>query len=316
MNNTVATKIKSISFDTLFRENYQETNATNFEWILTEPLEKVQSIRLSSIEIPNKWYLISNKRKNNRFTIHLYNFYQLDENSKKKMFFEVKRTIIIPDGNYNESTFPALLNSIFYKIGSALNFLIVEINPINNKTIFRCKNETDIDTTNNPYNKNSPIYSPNFSYKLRFEIDDNDVDFALSRTIGWIMGFREMEYHIGYNDFSSTYRGYLSSESWFNPSIHTYLYFVVDENRKVIRKENIIAEMKEISEDILAKIPVASNTIQTQTILLDSTLFKKREYKAPVKIESFTFSLLDKYGEVLDLNMNDYSFLLEFTLLE
>jgi hypothetical protein len=310
--NTVSTKIKSISFDTLFRENYQETNAANFEWTLTEPLEKVQSMRLSSIEIPNKWYLISSKRKNNRFTIHLYNFYQLDENDKKNIFNDTRRTIIIPDGNYNESTFPALLNSIFEKIGSALNFLMVEINPINNKTIIRCKNETDIDNVNNPYNKNSPIYSPNFSYKIKFEIDD--VDFALSKTIGWIMGFREMEYHIGYNDFSSTYRGYLSSESCFNPSINTYLYFVVDENRKAFRKEMIISEMKEISEDILAKIPVSLN--DTQTTLLDNHHFKKREYRAPVKIESFSFSLLDKFGEVLDLNKNDYSFLLEFTLLE
>ena len=72
--------------------------------------------------------------------------------------------------------------------------------------------------------------------------------------------------------------------------------------------------MKGISEDILAKIPVSLNN--TQTVLFDSTLFKKREYKAPVKIEGFTFSLLDKFGEVLDLNLNDYSFLLEFTLLE
>jgi len=313
--NILSTKTKTISFDTLFRENYQETDATNFEWTLSEPLEKVQSIRLSSIEIPNKWYLISSKRKNNRFTIHLYNFYQLDENSKKKIFFEVKRTIIIPDGNYNESTFTAVLNGIFKKNGSALHFLIVEINPINNKTIIRCKNETDIDTdiANNPYNKNSPIYSPNFSYKIKFDIED-DESFTLSKTLGWIMGFREMEYHVGYNDFSSIYRGYLSSESWFNPAINTYLYFVVDENRKALRKENIISEMEGISEDILAKIPVSLNN--TQTNVLDTILFKKREYRAPVKIDSFSFSLLNNYGEILDLNKNDYSFLLEFTLLE
>jgi hypothetical protein len=322
MNNCQKTKTKTLCFDTLFRENYAESSSTDFEWILKEPLEKVVSMKLSALELPNMWYAISKKKKNNRFNVHLYNFHQLNEKREKYFIHEKKHTITIPDGNYRADYFEETMNTIFTNIKGGMDFLIVEVSEITSKTVIRCRNENDIGTNPNPYDITNDIYSPYFAYKIDFDVRDINI----YQTLGWMMGYKEKEYLVGFHDIFSTYainnnknekityNGYLSSESSYGSSIYQYLYFVVEDNRNSLRLENVFSEMNEISENILARITISSSH---NTVVMDNgsdLIFKKREYKAPVKIESFHFSILDKYGDIIDLNKNDYSFLLEFTL--
>ena len=70
-----------------------------------------------------------------------------------------------------------------------------------------------------------------------------------------------------------------------------------------------------LGNNILARITLTSNAF---TIFIDtaqSHVFKKREYFGPVKLEKMRIRLLNKYGDVIDLMDNDYSFLLEITQL-
>ena len=44
-------------------------------------------------------------------------------------------------------------------------------------------------------------------------------------------------------------------------------------------------------------------------------IFKQRDYLGPVNLNKFRIKLLDKYGNVLDLNNNDFSMSIEMTQL-
>ena len=66
-----------------------------------------------------------------------------------------------------------------------------------------------------------------------------------------------------------------------------------------------------ISDNILAMIPLTSDSF---TICFNSgndLLEKKRTYFGPVNIQRIRVELRDKYGEILDLQGMDYSFSLE-----
>jgi hypothetical protein len=45
-------------------------------------------------------------------------------------------------------------------------------------------------------------------------------------------------------------------------------------------------------------------------------ILKTRDYFGPVKISRLNIRLLDKFGDILQLNGNDYSFLIEFTTVQ
>ena len=57
------------------------------------------------------------------------------------------------------------------------------------------------------------------------------------------------------------------------------------------------------------QIVTGFNTILTNNN--SDLVFKKREYFGPVKLEKVHIRLLNKYGEPVDLNGNDFSFVLE-----
>ena len=60
---------RSINIDTRFRPDYYSTKSTDFTVTLPERLNKVVSMRLSSIEIPMSFYALSESLENTTFTI-------------------------------------------------------------------------------------------------------------------------------------------------------------------------------------------------------------------------------------------------------
>jgi hypothetical protein len=93
------TQTQNINLNTCFRQNYSKTTSTNFIYIIPSEIKNVISLRLSSIEIPNAWYLISSSIGNNIFTITINgNTYQ----------------IIVPDGNYGVQCLITYLNTTYF----------------------------------------------------------------------------------------------------------------------------------------------------------------------------------------------------------
>jgi hypothetical protein len=160
--------------------------------------------------------------------------------------------------------------------------------------------------------------------------------------MGWTLGFRipfyTVDIHNSYIDatvvspslvqidmsgaiFNNTvnYQGYLRSDSSFGSNITNYVFLDVDDYNNNFPTNTIISansmNSTYLGNNILARITLTSNAF---TIFIDtaqSHVFKKREYFGPIKLEKMRIRLLNKYGDVIDLMDNDYSFLLEITQL-
>ena len=65
---------KVVCIDSLFRENYARTSASDFMWTLPENLKNVVSMKVVSLELPSAWYAISDKNNSNYFIINLFRY--------------------------------------------------------------------------------------------------------------------------------------------------------------------------------------------------------------------------------------------------
>ena len=81
---------KLVSFHSYDRDIKKWPNANNFEIILPESLDNVQSIRLDTISIPNNQYVFSNENQNTKLSFSLEAY-----SSNQKVL-----SITIADGTY------------------------------------------------------------------------------------------------------------------------------------------------------------------------------------------------------------------------
>jgi len=315
---------KSLCIDSLFRENYNTTLSTNFHYNLPQPINNVINMKISSIEIPNFWYDFSSKKQNNFFKIVLFN---MNLNNDVSNTVDKEFTIVIPDGNYNTDTMTTTINNYFINIGGGLDFLFFEINESNSNTIIRARKITDPDPTlslPSPYNPLDPKYSPLFYFTIKF---NDNLHTPLYKTMGWMLGFKLKEYTVHYEDAykddtksftgSIIYYGYLRSESSYGTSVYNYIFVDIDDYQKNFTTDSIISYNNNsyLGNNILARITVNTGY---NSLLIDNAsdrIFKQRDYFGPIKLEKLNIKLLDKYGEILDLNYNDFSIVLELQIL-
>jgi hypothetical protein len=68
-------------------------------------------------------------------------------------------------------------------------------------------------------------------------------------------------------------------------------------------------------EDILAKIPMNNGKLSLIIDDNNNPLIKKRIYNGPVNLRKISVKILDKFGNIIDLNNMDFSFTLEMEIL-
>ena len=276
------TQLINIHLNSCFRENYYRTSPTDFKYhIPSGTIQNILSIKLSSIEIPNSWYLFSFKKNNNRFKIETT---ICDKCSI--------HNIVIPDGNYDREQLVFFLNDKYF-INSA--------NPI-------LKNiEFDIDKyTNKSYFKlieNAPI---DFEFNLHFVDDNND---NILETCGWILGFRLANY-LKINDI-------VNAEGLFDGAGDKYIYLSINDYQHNYNENNIVCfDGTSTYDNIIAKIPMINGKFSF--IINENNynpLIKIRKYNGPINLNKLEIKLLDKFNNIIDLNNMDWSFSLELEIL-
>jgi hypothetical protein len=328
------TVTKVINIDSTFRENYSGSSSTNFTWDLNKKETKVVSMRVSALDIPVCWYTIDDINHRNQFTIKVHNWVNEGEHDQY--------LITIPPGNYFSEAFVITLNSIFQTIGDGLNYLIAAIDPHTLKTIIRAVDKRDtLPITNRaPFVTGSEYYSPNFYFEIDFFperdkflqapsplIKKNIKQFQeFQRTVGWFIGFRKFDYIVTSgmsvqqsafiaNTPTMIYNCALSSEAIYSNSINNYCFLSIDDHHNNCVCQPIVSSTGEsyISNNIMARITVDS---LPNTILYDNgrdKIFKERTYMGPITLEKLKINLLNKYGEIINLNETDFSFTLELT---
>jgi hypothetical protein len=278
------TQIQNLNLNSAFRTNYYTTSSTNFQYIIPAEIKNVVSLRLSSIEIPNAWYLFSTASGNNQFQITTYT----TANGT------VTYSFTIPDGNYGASCLVSYLNSsFFYKSGTTtdLQYILFSIDSYSFKSTFSVT-----DKTSTP--------PPEFSFSLDFQVPTGQNPM---NTFGWYLGFRK--------DMYMNIIFFVVSEGLFDAGGDRYIYFSLDDYQNNKNIENIVGlEYSLLNEDILAKIPMTNGKL---CLIIDNSneIVKTRRYNGPVNLNRIQVQILDKFGNLIDLNSMDFSFTLELEIL-
>jgi hypothetical protein len=222
--------------------------------------------------------------------------------------------ITIPPGNYSSTEFKTIMNNIFINTQTiGLTFLTVDMS---------IQYNTIIHINNIPYNPSNNHYSPIFYFKINFAISNQPI----YKTAGWMMGFRKDTYTIKktdtYTNIINTinpivYEGYLSSESTYGTTIDNYIFLEIDDYHNNFPTNTFVSTNTNsyIGKNILARIVL---TTGANTIIKDNAsdgMLKKREYFGPIKLEKFRIRVLNRFGDVIDIHQNDFSFVLELKLL-
>jgi hypothetical protein len=288
---------QNLNLNSCFRSNYYTTNPCDFLYILPSEIKNVISMRLASIDIPFSWYLLSHSKKNNIFKIKIiikegkeYEFH--DENIISQNEF----TIIIPEGNYTFESLELFLNKQYFYLSSTekeenslLKQIKFSINSYTMKSSFKIINSKENQT---------------MFLSLHFM---EDINQNIMNSFGWVLGFRMANYL----DITDT----ITSEGLFDCGGDRYIYVSLNDYQYNDNNFNTVCFDKGIlNEDVIAKIPMTNGKL-CLNIDDDNPLTKTRRYNGPVNISRFQIKLLDKFGNIIDLNHMDYSYTLELEIL-
>lgn len=315
---------RNLCIDTLFRKNYDKTMSTNYLYTLPDPITNVISMNVSAIEFPNAWYTFSSENNSNEFTITIYNpptpsALQTDDPT---FTYQEQYTHIIkiPDGSYRSDLLRDAMNNLFMNTAMGLEYIWFDVNEINTRCVFRTKTSLD-------GNISSELTNDSLTASFRFTIDfrvETDTSRPLYKNAGWMFGFKRPTYDVNFlsagrvnyidGEGAQMYNWYLESESSYGSSIHNYVFLEIDDFNKNFSTNTLFANTANetyLGNNLMGRISVVTgmNTIITNTA--SDCVFKKREYFGPIKLEKLFIRLLNKYGEPVLLNGNDFSFVLE-----
>ena len=297
---------RSITIDSLFRSNYIKTQSTDCLYVLPTPINNVVSMKVAAIEMPNMLHSFSTAKQNNTFKIDIY---------QTPLAQPKSHTITLPSGNYDSMSFTVAINSFFKTTLNGLENLVAYVDPITSRTIIRTATNRDVPPVDvsNSY--------PNFKFNLDFTVGVR----PLYMNMGWMMGFRDATYSIDmtntytdYTQLNSTattfYKGYLMSESSYGSSVQQYMFIDIDDFNKNFVTDTITTNSPFVNSgrNLIGRFAITSGSNTNVQNTSADAVFKQREYFGPVKIERLHIRILDRFCEVVDINKNDYSLLLEF----
>ena len=161
-----------------------------------------------------------------------------------------------------------------------------------------------------------------YSLKSRFEIVDSAIEFEkysfslkfvdninqnILNTFGWTLGFRLANY--------IDIKEKIQSEALFDGGGDRYIYVAINDFQYNNNTLNTVCFDKSIlNEEVIAKIPMINGKLSLITSE-DNPLTKIRRYTGPVNISKLHIKILDKCGNIIDLNKMDYSITLELEIL-
>ncbi len=322
---------KLVSVDSLFRKNYTSTFSNDFTWEFHEPINNVVKMRLASFELPVLWYDISEYNKNNTFTIKTYN---------SVLYGNKTHTITIPTGNYNNEELQTEINNILIEQHQGLQYLMVNIDAKTKKTEFRIRNmNLDSNATHSSniayiYDTSSNEYSPDFYYEIIFfeklkGVKEEELLRKFNKTLGWFMGFRKYNYtgkktntkqflSITSNGSSyENYEGVITSEGSFGESKNHYIFISINDFNNNCINEAISSNIGSVfvGNNLLGRLAVNVPNYDLMVSDKSDQVFKMREYLGPVTISKINIQLLNKFGDLIDIQNNNFSLAIEFTIL-
>lgn len=276
------TRKQNIHFDSSFRDNYYAQNPADFTYTLPDSINNIVSMRLSSVDIPSSWHTISYIQGTNRFVIEI----------KGNCLCNVYE-IVVPDGNYTADELVGYLNNNYFYMSNTdeiLKYIKVSVNEYSLRTVIELITDAPEDLT----------------FTLHFVEEQTQ---NIMKRLGWILGYRLGKY----KDIEEA----IQSEGLIDTGGNRYIYVALDDYQKNKSNQHLVYfDNSTMNESILGKIYLYNGRFSLNIFEDDgSNQNKIRKYFGPVRLSKFRITLLDKFGEVIDLNQMDFSFSLELELL-
>jgi hypothetical protein len=231
----------------------------------------------------------------------------------------ITHIIKLPDGNYRSDILRDAINNMFSNLRNGLEYIYFDINEINTHCIFRTKTTGD-DNKGLFEDSTLPV---DFRFTLDFTISA-DRDRPLYKNAGWMLGYRGKTYEAvaliepikiqTELSFSiQTFHWFIESESSYGSNVQNYIFLEIDDYNKSFNSNNFVinSEDSSLGNNVIGRISVVSGMNTTITNTANDFVFKRRDYFGPIKLERMTVKLINKLGEPIQLNGNDFSFVLE-----
>ena len=320
---------KEVCVDSVFKKTTENSNS--FTVFFPKKLDNVVSMRMTSVELPNRVYNISEVDNRNQMYIFTSNITGLSDASN---------TITVPPGDYTRETLVSAINNIMSNSTTGMQYLVFDIDKVTNRSIIRAKMSKDSGAAFYPLSDpNAATYSPNFKYTLSFPTYTARADLVSCDTsptagtsqeifqdgLGWTLGFRKASYDVTgsdvYVDITSTngilynYKAALTSEALYNDKIQDYIFIDVNDFNNNYVADSIVSATQEsyLGDTLFARIPMSTpSNLGLRMYMADFE--PRRDYFGPVTIDRLHLRVLNKYGELVDLGGQDYSCMFEFNV--
>jgi hypothetical protein len=264
---------KTINIDTRFRDNYYQTQSSDFSVQLPMSVKNAVSLQIQELAMQNFIYAVHRSLKNNYFHIGA-----------------AMKKILIQDGNYTPDQMEQELNLVDQS-GA-------DMTGVGQNYIFSIDDRSQKTTISRVDGSNFDIYFNRNASGVK------DNTRSVQEGLGWILGFRFGEY-TGSNMYVS--------EGVYNHRIPEYVFIEVDDNNRNISNNYVGAfNSSMLNNNILARISLAS-TPGFGYRPSGSIHRLKRDYFGPVNISKVRIRLRDEFGRTVPMNNMDYSFVLKFT---
>jgi len=322
-----------VCVDSVFKKSTE--NASSFTVFFPKHIDKIISMRMKAIELPNSIYNITAVGNRNQMYITTRNLTNIPASAAAA---GTTSTITVPPGEYTLQTLSTTINNIMSNSTTGMQYLVFSINPTTKLSMIRAKMSADPGQPFYPYStENNSTYSPNFEYTVSFPTYTAKADLKSCDTsptagtaqeifkdgLGWTLGFRKASYNVTvadtFNDIISLpdtillYKACLQSEAMYNDKLNDYVFVDVNDFNNSHVSDGIISNtlIGYLGNTLFARIPLSTaSNLGLRTYMTDFE--PRRDYFGPVKIDRLHMRLLNKYGDLIDLGGQDYSAIFEF----
>ena len=267
------TRTKYLNIDSTFADEYNTTSLAKFSLCLPQILQDVKQIQVEHMEIPIQYYNFSSNRKNTTINI-------------TDLSSGIIKTLIITDNQYDTSS------SIVTELNTQLTSLSISLSFSFVKNRIQLKNNSDI------------------SYKLSFAVDasGNFEKLGLKSKLGWVLGFRKVEYTLLSNQT-------ITAEGCLQLNTFRYFYLILDEYSANFTNsfQVPITSNGFLSKSVIARISLGNTTygtLSTFSRMYGNFYSDLRLYSGKTDIQKLKIELVDEWGNLVDLNLSDFSFCL------
>ena len=293
------TFISNYVFNTRYRDDFFNTTTNNCTFTLPTIIKNATSITLSSIQYPNAIFTFSNENHTTQIFIH--------EDTTNN-----EGTVIIPEGNYDITTFPSMLQNEINNqiIGIAVPpRFTVTISPSTHFTTISNSTYTFSMDLVTSYAKNLGENCGTDNYNFTFKNGSNDAKknkiqpSDLYCSLGYMIGYRKTSY--------SSSMSYIS-ESLFDSERYNYIYFALND---YVGNQNInnigIFPQSVLDQNILALVPINSAPFTTTFSDGSTYIYRTRNYNGPVNLKKISIQLINPMGSLADIHLCEYTFCLQ-----